>query len=91
MKLTSGLALAALSVSVPMRKPIVTMTSKSSSTSDWMFDRVVGDLLGDDHAVLAAQLGRGVHGALVRELVERAVLELADVGHDADPQPVARG
>src|SRR4051812_5753437 len=45
---------------------------------------VVGVLLGDQHAALDPQLLDRALEALVRELVERAVVDAADVGHEAD-------
>ncbi len=38
--------------------------------------------------MLATEIGRGLERALVRELVERPVVELAYVGYDANAQPL---
>ena len=45
---------------------------------------VVRVRLGDEHARLDPELGLGALQALVRELVERAVVEAADVGDQTD-------
>ena len=88
MKLVSGLASAAAWVASVMRKPTVTITFGVALEGGVDVLLVVGLGGGLDEARLEAEaLLRRVQ-ALVGVLVERAVVDLADVGHEADGEAV---
>ncbi len=86
MNLVSGFSAAAAVVASAMRKPTVTMTSYFVVRELGDVRRVVLGVLGLDVLVEAALvLGRGL-GALVGGLVERLVVDLPGVGHEADAE-----
>ena len=84
MKLTSGLASAAASVSVVRRKPTVITTSGWPLEGRGDVRLVVGLADRLDVARLDAEALDGSLHAVVGELVERAVVDLADVGDEGD-------